>query len=84
MKLTPWFVNGEKPVRPGVYNVSCEKSAQSGRWYSYWDGRKFGPFFARVEWAREATIELGSKKWHAGVGLLRRGSWRGLAEEPKP
>ena len=83
MKLTPWFVNGEKPARPGIYNVRYEKSEQSGNWYSYWDGRKFGPFSARIEWVLPTTARFGPKEWHAGRGLLRRGSWRGLAEEPK-
>lgn len=81
-KLTPWFVNGEKPLRPGVYNVSCQRSNQSGDWWSHWDGEDFGPFELKPEKAFSFR-----KCWeqgpHAGTNLLLLGSWRGLAENPE-
>lgn len=85
MKLTPWFVNGEKPVRPGVYSVSCRRQHQTGEWYSHWDGQCFGPFSLEPQRAEvaHARYKKAGDHVHAGNAVLPRGSWRGLAEEPK-
>ena len=74
-KPTPWFVNGEKPVRPGVYNVSCQKRDQSGGWWSLFDGRQWSSPW-RLSADRVATM---------GKKFVDRApaSWRGLAEKPK-
>lgn len=77
-KLTPWFINGEKPARPGVYNVSCRKHKQSGRWYARWDGVSWFRAFTGVSTAgREVHATVIPNHWHAV------GSWRGLAEKPE-
>lgn len=84
-KLTGWFVKGEKPVRKGVYNVSCQREHQSGRWWSYWDGVRFLSFSNK----RCETAEYGQTRWEkhrtvgAGNEVLAGGSWRGLAHPPK-
>lgn len=77
MKPTPWFVNGEKPTREGVYNVSCRKSEQTGKWFARWDGEKWGTASGTREWAAEETrVATPDSYWHD------QGSWRSLAEEP--
>lgn len=78
MKLTPWFVDGEKPARPGVYNVSCRKEAQTGRYYGYWNGRFW--VFGVAE-TPESAARL--KQRVARGYVASNGSWRGLAEAPK-
>jgi hypothetical protein len=42
LEMTDWFTDGTLPVRPGVYNVSCQKENQSGAWYAFFDGNGFG------------------------------------------
>lgn len=69
MKYTNWFVNGEKPVRIGVYNVSCQTQDQSGDWYSYWNGLEFGYFSLTQKGAYNERFE----KTNAVVE-----SWRGI------
>ncbi|WP_315127310.1 hypothetical protein [Comamonas antarctica] len=78
-KLTPWFVNGEKPARKGVYNVSCRSESQTGRWYSWWDGKTFGAFATNLDRAKEYHL------MHPGarIASLGGGSWRGLAYDPR-
>ena len=77
-KLTPWFVKGEKPARPGVYNVSCQKENQSGLWYALWDGEKWFRGNLDATAAAKMTFSTISRNyWH------RYGSWRGLAENPE-
>lgn len=85
MKLTPWFVNGEKPARPGVYNVSCRRTNQSGEWYSPWNGKNFGCFDRDPKQAelRRKMQGAGRNGLGAGNEVLPSGSWRGLAEEPR-
>lgn len=75
---TDWFVNGETPWEPGVYNVSCRKSSQSGKWYAKFDGSTW--FCAtRTRHAAQEVMRTTSTAdyWH------REGSWRGLASDPK-
>ena len=83
--LTPWFVNGEKPARKGVYNVSCHYEHQSGHWWSYWDGRRFLCFDPDKDSAKAYGTRLWADKRFAGAGdyVLTDGSWRGLAADPK-
>lgn len=76
-QLTPWFVNGEMPARPGVYNVSCQKHDQSGRWFSRWDGdRWFLAGITRADAAWQKTPATRLDTWH------NYGSWRGLTQDP--
>lgn len=81
-KTTEWFVNGEKPAYVGVYNVSCQRTEQSGTWYSYWNGKAFQWFASSVESAylynKDDEDDVG-----AGASVLTEGSWRGLANNPK-
>ncbi len=78
-KLTPWFVNGEKPARPGVYNVSCRRTKQSGMYYAYFDGESFG---STAGWVETAWYQRGKQtRWSDAVN--QHGSWRGLAEKPE-
>lgn len=75
-KLTDWFVNGEKPVRPGVYNVSCRRKRQTGKWYAKWTGRRWLKFSDSADAAA----------WETRQSVLMTawgGSWRGLAHPPK-
>lgn len=74
-KLTPWFVNGEKPVHAGVYNVSCRTVKQSGDWYLAFNGEKWSDW-----WALNHLRAL-SEAEHCGS--LEPASWRGLAEKPE-
>ena len=84
-KLTPWFVNGEKPVRKGVYNVSCQRRHQSGTWFAYWDGKRFLPFDADKNGAEQSGREFLRKFKGCGAGafVLSGGSWRGIAANTK-
>lgn len=75
-ELTPWFVNGEKPARPGVYNVSCRRTDQTGLWYAKWNGKRWLVFSNSVAEANQRTVV-------SGLIDRRRGSWRGLAKQPK-
>lgn len=83
LKMTPWFANGEKPTRKGVYNVSCQREDQSGNWYSYWDGRRFNCFGLDAAFALERAQEMAPRRFYGtGHAVLAGGSWRGLAEKP--
>ena len=78
-ELTPWFVNGERPARPGVYNVSCRKLEQSGDWFARWDGEKW--FMAYYEPGAAAHCMLPAAS--SGDYWSRKGSWRGLTQNPE-
>lgn len=76
-QMTPWFVNGEKPARPGVYNVSCRKREQTGRWWARWDGKTWYVAARGVEYAESNKSPTTRHHfWH------KSGSWRGLAQDP--
>ena len=77
-KLTPWFVNGEKPARPGVYNVSCRKENQSGHWYARWDGEQWFRARLSVDGAAGRALPETLLNYWSDIG-----SWRGLAEKPE-
>lgn len=75
--FTPWFIDGEKPVRVGVYQVSCQREDQSGRWHAYWNGVKFCYLCESVEVAfinKDCDSIAGDK-------ILTSGSWRGFSSE---
>lgn len=79
-QMTPWFVNGEKPARPGVYNVSCRKTDQTGHWWASWDGETWYVASRQVTQGPRGA-ETGARTsrpnfWH------KYGSWRGLAQDP--
>ena len=79
MKLTPWFVNGEKPVRAGVYEVSGEKGVPfTPNLFAHWSPRKGWGAASCSAVAAEGGRNRGADRdrYHD------RGSWRGLAEEP--
>lgn len=78
-EFTPWFVNGEKPVRVGVYMVSFRREGQSGKWFSHWNGKNFGPFVWSHLTAEESRAGYEGAS-HAGETVRRKGSWRGFTE----
>lgn len=75
-QLTPWFVNGEKPAYPGVYNVSCRNSNQTGGWWSYWSGSQWYSF----SWCKEWALDYYQQSRRSA--RMDGGSWRGLAQKP--
>ena len=70
-ELSQWFdINEEKPWEPGVYEVDEDSF---GKWFSYWDGKKFGYLTMDVN----AAIEEFSS--HTDFVVEK---WRGLASDP--
>lgn len=74
-KLTPWYPARIKPVRVGVYNVSCRASEQTGQWFAYWNGERFMYYHTdpRKAYRSRATF---------GCGADTK-SWRGLNKRPR-
>lgn len=71
-KLTPWFVNGERPVRKGVYQ---QMNGQDRLGYQYWDG---------VFWHGWAeTARAARKDYGIAAHSHQNDPWRGLAHPPK-
>lgn len=83
MKLTPWFVNGKLPVRPGVYNVSCKTDEQSGKWFSYFDGKEFhGWCHSHPRCSKQEAIKQAASKPYINWENCRQpASWRGIYNE---
>lgn len=77
LKFTPWFTKGEKPKRIGVYQASCKKVDQTGRWYSYWNGKHFCAFGSSIAYAQI----YGDMNEPSALLIGRLGSWRGLATQ---
>jgi hypothetical protein len=75
-KLTKWFPADVKPARPGVYNVSCLESGQSGKWYALFDGQRWS-----WKWDTDAASDVLHEDGNPSDWYL--GSWRGLASHPK-
>lgn len=75
-ELTPWFVNGEKPARKGVYQQMCGFGKQVG--YQYWSGARWYPWH---ETAASANKYRGAEKCHSYAHCGEE--WRGLAHPPK-
>lgn len=76
-KLTPWFPESVKPARPGVYNVSCRTSGQSGNWFARFNGEHWSPGW---ETDKNYVFPLSDMESNSDRYL---GTWRGLAEKPK-
>lgn len=76
-KMTPWFVNGEVPWEPGVYNVSCRKQDQTGTWFAHWNGEAWGYGDTSPEAVQQEGYGIKPLHWS------ETGSWRGLAEKPE-
>ena len=71
-KLTPWFVNGEKPVRQGVYQ---QKNEDGDVGYQRWYRGLWCAWFESPEAAAACTTPAAiSFQWDP---------WRGLASDPK-
>jgi hypothetical protein len=66
---TPWFSNGHKPTRPGVYE---RRYASGSILFAEWTGHNW---LMRHYWPHTAARE---RMVSSAVA-----SWRGLAEEPK-
>lgn len=71
-KLTPWFLNGEKPIRDGVYQqmLGTDKTIgyqrfQNGVWYAW----------------RKTPKEADLASSPANI-FYQNDPWRGLAEDP--
>ena len=72
MKLTPWFPETIKPVRPGIYQIASVDALEV--FDSYWDCRAWGwPSFK----PHSAFV------YKNYVSPIQDRRWRGLAEEPK-
>lgn len=70
------------PTRPGIYNVSCLNTGQSGNWYAHFDGSRWSDW-ERIDragsWQKLVKLVLKtSGAWGPG-----RSTWRGLASDPK-
>lgn len=79
-KMTPWFPGNVKPVRPGVYNVSCRSSGQTGNWYGRFDGNRwYGNWGDSPSDPIMWPMRRCWKPAHEGTPT----TWRGLAKEPK-
>ena len=75
MELTPWFMNGEKPVRRGVHEILPLQMRQA---FSFWDGKKWGLLCLSKE---EAPFENRKKP----TDRTARGAvWRRHRNEPQP
>ena len=71
MELTPWFMNGEKPVRRGVHEIHPLQMRQA---FSFWDGKKMG---AAVPLKRGSPLRKSEKTNRQDC------AWRGLAKAPE-
>lgn len=69
-KLTPWFMNGEKPARKGVYRVRSDGFYG----FAYWDGRLWA-------WRCSSVAEANDDRLTTGASQTKH--WRGLAHPPK-
>lgn len=69
--LSQWFnLDEQTPWEPGVYEVDEDSS---GKWFSYWDGKKFGYLVMDVN---EAIEEF---SLHTDFVVEK---WRGLDSDP--
>ena len=69
-KMTPWFVNGEKPARVGVYEVGEDGHR---RWFQHWNGRWWGYF---------DTNPKDAQRFGRRQSMYQNFRWRGLASKP--
>lgn len=70
-KLTDWFVNGERPVRKGVYQQMCGLRTTIG--YQRWSGKNW--------YAWNSTADAAARDQR--IADLQKDHWRGLAHPPK-
>lgn len=70
-ELSKWFdINEQKPWETGVYEVDEDSY---GKWFSYWDGKKFGYLTMDVnESIKEFSLDTSF--------VVEK--WRGLASDP--
>lgn len=76
MELTPWFMNGEKPVRRGVHEILPLQMRQA---FSFWDGKKWGLLCLSKE---EAPFENRKKNQPTGLRVARSGEGTGMNRNP--
>jgi len=79
-KMTPWFVNGEKPARPGVYEVQDTYHTDERRTYYGFYSKTTGWGCGRL--TIEDAIEDKGRGTLADWYSSDRGKWRGLASKP--
>lgn len=72
-KMTPWFVNGEKPARNGVYAVNSRMGREHV--FSHWNGDFWGWVSESVATARHFRNRPTPREFKSVI-------WRGLAEKP--
>lgn len=77
-KLTPWFVNGEKPARPGLYEVKARGPRPYWPMYAYYT--KSSGWGCGRQTKEQALID--KDKVAVRDYYSRNGRWRGLAEKP--
>lgn len=70
-KMTPWFVNGEKPAREGVYQ---QRNGNRELGYQRWTGSRWMFWSATVSGAQLADMPA--------AGEYQNDPWRGLASKP--
>jgi hypothetical protein len=69
MKYTPWFTDGEKPARPGVYQQLCGHKKEIG--YQRWDGRHWFTWSMTPNGAEASEVIAADEN--------QDDPWRGLA-----
>lgn len=71
LKLTPWFRDGQKPARRGVYQ---QRNPFGVIGYQRWDGERW------YGWCR--TAEAAAIHGNPVAEFYSRDPWRGLAANP--
>jgi hypothetical protein len=70
MKYTPWFTDGQKPARPGVYQQRCSLGKQLG--YQRWDGVHWYAWSLSPQKAAASNV--------IADDCFQNDPWRGLAK----
>lgn len=77
MKLTPWFSNGETPVREGWYNATVSGDADVRRWW----------FPEHKEWGAPVWVGDPAAYWDSAKSrprepeaVVERIVWRGVLQ----
>lgn len=71
-KLTPWFVNGEKPTRPGVYQ---QKNGYGEVGYQRWYRGLWRLWYESPDRASRCITPAADS--------LQADPWRGIGSDPK-
>lgn len=74
MKLTPWFDNSVKPVRPGFYEI--RDAGFSGRNFRPWNGEKWSYTYSKEAMDRSG-LQLFEMNYFREHGQDMTG-WRGV------